>query len=87
MLKRAYSPRHDAPSTKNGAKRTGGSEKQVTAFKVHQQGQCKVQMPMCELAAQIWASSAPYAGEVRWRAVEGYAEPSMSSETSSHVIV
>jgi hypothetical protein len=41
MWKRAYSPRHDAPSTKNDAKRTGGSE--VTAFRVHQQGQCKCQ--------------------------------------------
>jgi hypothetical protein len=41
MWKRAYSPRHDAPNTKNDAKRTGGSE--VTAFRVHQQGQCKCQ--------------------------------------------
>jgi hypothetical protein len=38
MRHKAYSPIHDAPSTKTDAKRASGSE--VTAFQVHEQGQC-----------------------------------------------
>jgi hypothetical protein len=56
MWKRAYSPRHDAPSTKYAAKRAGGSE--VTAFRVHHQGQCKA-MTMRELAAQYGPPAPP----------------------------
>ena len=36
MRHKAYSPIHDAPSTKTDAKRTSGSK--VTAFQVHEQG-------------------------------------------------
>ena len=38
MRNKAYSPMNGAPSTKSDAKRTSGSK--VTAFQVHEQGQC-----------------------------------------------
>jgi hypothetical protein len=49
MRHKAYSPIHGAPSTKSDAKRASGSK--VTAFQVHEQGQC-IYMPICEVAAE-----------------------------------
>jgi hypothetical protein len=55
MRHKAYSPIHDAPSTKTDAKRTSGSK--VTAFQVHEQGQCIC--PVREAVAEYEPPAAP----------------------------